>query len=139
MRSSYTKLYIHFIWGTWKRTTLIDKNLDPVLYRLITDRLIEHKCQLMEIGGTEDHIHILVRMHPSESVSGLAKSVKGYSSYTISNLIQPGSFFKWQGGYGAISVTPRDIAALSSYIAKQKEHHSNNGLKKQFEIDGINC
>ena len=138
MRSSYSKLYVHFIWGTWKRTTLININLEPVLYRLINDRIIEHKCQLIEIGGTEDHIHVLVRMHPSESVSGLVKSVKGYTSYTISNLIQPGSFFKWQGGYGAITVSPKDISILTTYIANQKLHHSNKDLVYQWEINEIN-
>ena len=138
MRSSYTKLYFHFIWGTWNRTRLIDENLENVLYRLIRDRLLEHKCQLMEIGGTEDHIHLLVKLHPSESIAGLVKSLKGYTSYTISNQIQPGSFFRWQGGYGAITVTPRDINKLSSYIANQKKHHSNKELIQQWEVDGIN-
>ncbi|MCK5644805.1 MAG: IS200/IS605 family transposase [Gammaproteobacteria bacterium] len=137
MRSSYTKIYIHFIWATWKRQNIIDADLEPILFKLISDRIHEHKCQLLKIGGTEDHIHLLVDMHPSTCVSNLVKSIKGFSSYSISNKIRPGSFFKWQGGYGAMTVSQNDISILSKYIANQKTHHSQKSIDSRWEIGGV--
>ena len=109
----------------------------PVGFKLISDRIHEHKCQLLKIGGTEDHIHLLVDMHPSTCVSNLVKSIKGFSSYSISNKIRPGSFFKWQGGYGAMTVSQNDISILSKYIANQKTHHSQKSIDSRWEIGGV--
>ena len=134
MRSSYTKLYVHFIWSTWNRYNLIDTDLEPILFRLITDKLLEHKCQMLKVGCTEDHIHILVEMHPTVCVSILTKALKGYTSFIISNHTRPEIFFRWQGGYGAITVSPSAIKSLSLYIANQKEHHMNNVLDYQWEL-----
>jgi len=134
MRSSYTYLYTHFIWSTWKRLDLIDPEYEHILYQLITEKITEHKCQLISIGGTEDHIHVLVNINPVISVSKLIKEVKGYSSYAMGNLVNPGSPFKWQGGYGALSVSPGAVSRISKYIKDQKMHHQDETIILKWEL-----
>ncbi len=134
MRSTYTYLYTHFIWTTWKRQEFIDPDLEPILYQLIAEKIDENKCQLIKIGGTQDHIHVLINVNPVVSVSSLVKSIKGYSSFTIANKIRPGSLFKWQGGYGALSVAPGSISTISRYIANQKAHHKEDSINRYWEL-----
>ncbi len=135
MRSSYTQLYIHLIWATWKRQNLIDGELEPILYRLISDILIEHKCKLIKIGGTANHIHLLVEIHPSKCVSNLVKCIKGFSSFSVSNQIRPDSFFKWQGGYAAITLSPHAVPILEKYIVNQKERHDGKSIDQRWELN----
>jgi len=46
------------------------------------------KCHLYQIGGVEDHIHIIVDVHPTNSISDLIKDIKLSSTEFIkSNLI----------------------------------------------------
>jgi putative transposase len=33
--------------------------------------------------------------------------------------------FKWQAGYGALTVGERSLEIVMEYVAKQKEHHKN--------------
>ena len=80
MRSSYLRLYIHFVWSTYKRQDLIDEDLEQILKRLIEDKIIEYKSNLLAFGNTKDHIHLLVKIHPAVSISNLVKEIKGYSS-----------------------------------------------------------
>ena len=103
MRTTFTYLYTHLFWSTWKRQDLIYPEIEPILYRLITKKVIEKNCQLIKIGrGTENHIHGLININPVINISNLIKEIKGYSSFTIANSVCPGTFFNWQSGYGAL-------------------------------------
>ncbi|NQS90991.1 MAG: IS200/IS605 family transposase [Chloroflexi bacterium] len=134
MRSTYQQLYYHFVWGTYRRQELIDEEIKNDLKRLIYDKILENKSELLCFGCTSDHVHLLVRLHPSVSVSRVAGEVKGYSSFVIANLIHPDSGFRWQGGYGVLTVSARDIPWLIKYIENQKEHHKNNNIDQYWEL-----
>jgi len=128
MGSSYHQPYYHLVWSTYRRHQLINAGMEHDLKRLIKDKIIEHKSELLSFGCTMDHVHLLIRLHPAVSVSGIVGEVKGYSSYTLANQINPESGFRWQGGFGALTVSKRDLPRLITYIDKQKEHHDQNNI-----------
>ena len=134
MGSSYHQLFYHFVWGTYKRHELIDEEIEKVIKRLIRDKIEEKKSELLSIGCTYDHVHLLVRLHPAVSVSEIIGEIKGYSSYVISNQIYPDSGFRWQGGFGAISVSTKELSRLIEYIENQKEHHKHNNQNQNWEL-----
>jgi|GEM_PF-3454082 len=41
--------------------------------------------------------------------------------------------FKWQKGYGALSVGERSLETVKEYVAKQKEHHRENRIIDVYE------
>ncbi len=125
MRSPYTQLYVHLIWATWKRKPLITESIKPQLYAAIAAKCRQLQCEPVAIGGTDDHIHLLVRLHTTVSIAQLVKEVKGSSSHLMTHEITPLMFFKWQGGYQAFTVRKSEISNLESYIAKQDEHHKD--------------
>jgi len=125
MSSTYLSVFIHFVWSTYKRQKLIDDDLESIIKGLFMDKIIEHKCKLIAFGCSKDHIHLLVSIHPLVCISSLVKEVKGYSSYMISNKIRAGSNFRWQGGYGAMSVSQADLPFVKAYIRNQKKHHGS--------------
>ncbi|MHC5721915.1 MAG: IS200/IS605 family transposase, partial [Nostoc sp.] len=81
------------------------------------------KCTVIAIGGIEDHVHLLTGFPPTISVCELAKQIKGSSSHFITHEIQPGEFFKWQGSYGAFTVSYDAIDNIANYIRNQATHH----------------
>jgi len=133
MGASYHQLYYHLVWSTYRRHELINLEMENDLKRLIQDKIIEHKSELLCFGCTTDHIHLLVRLHPAVSVSGIVGEVKGYSSYTLANQIYPDSGFRWQGGFGAVSVSETDLPRLAQYIKNQKDHHDQNNIDRKWE------
>lgn len=134
MVSAYHQLYYHLIWGTYKRQKMIDERIEKDLKRIINDKVNEKKSELLCFGCTEDHVHLLVRLHPAVSVSEIIGEVKGYTSYVIANQIHPESVFRWQGGFGALSVSRKDVSRLSRYIENQKEHHRYDNLDINWEL-----
>ena len=89
MVSAFHQLYYHFIWRTYNRISLINERIEKDLKKLIKDMIIEKNSELLCFGCTDDHVHLLVRLHPAVSVSEIIGEVKGYSPYVISNQIQP--------------------------------------------------
>jgi len=134
MRASYSRIYIHLIWSTWDHLDLIDDKLEPILYNYISKKCRQQNGILLQIGGTSNHVHLLVKLLPAINIGQLVKNIKGSSSHYIAQIIRPDSFFKWQGGYGAISVSPAHLSKISMYIAVQKEHHQINTCIKDWEF-----
>jgi REP element-mobilizing transposase RayT len=91
--------------------------------------------ELIEIGGVEDHIHVLVQLPAPVSVSELMKQIKGASSHLVTHEVSGGGNFKWQGAYAAFSVSETDLPAVRAYIRNQKKHHAQRTLRTELEID----
>ena len=89
---------------------------------------------MVAIGGMPDHVHLLVRLHPTVAVADLVKLVKGASSHLMTHQITPGEFFKWQGAYGAFTLSKQAVPATKEYIEQQKAHHAQGDLWQEWEL-----
>jgi putative transposase len=133
MRAPFTQLYLHCVWGTWDRLPLITPENEQAIYASIRSKCQELKCEVLALGGVTDHIHLFVRFPSTISVAELVKEVKGVSSHLVTHQIDVGEFFKWQGAYGAFTVSKDLAAKVKTYVEQQKEHHAENTLFPEWE------
>jgi len=133
MPSPFTQTYVHLVWATWNRTPLITAEIEPRLFAAVAAKCIELKCVCVAVGGVQDHIHVLVRFAPKISISTLVGEIKGSTSHMINHEILAPESFRWQGSYGAFTVSRRSIPQVSTYILNQKEHHRDHKLIAEFE------
>jgi REP element-mobilizing transposase RayT len=91
------------------------------------------KAEVLALGGIADHIHLLVEIPSTLSLAALVKQIKGSSSHLITQKMQPGTFFKWQGSYGAFSVSQHEVPMIIHYIDRQEQHHRDNTLIPEYE------
>jgi putative transposase len=71
--------------------------------------------------------------HPKIAVAQLVGQIKGASSHTVTHTIRPDQFFKWQGSYGAFTISQRSIAQVCGSIQHQKKHHAERTLINTLE------
>jgi REP element-mobilizing transposase RayT len=133
MRSNFTQLYLHYVWATWDRLRLITPDIQQIVYAAIVQQAKNLGCPVIAVGGIADHVHLLVGFLPTLTVSELLKQVKGSSSHFITNEIKPGEFFKWQGAYGAFTVSQGDRGQVAGYIENQAAHHQKQSIINQWE------
>ena len=133
MRDPYTQLYVHLVWATWDRFPLITPAIEPRIYAAIATKCRQFKCEPVAIGGIEDHVHLLTRLHTTTTIATLVKEVKGASSHLVTHEITPKDFFKWQGAYGAFTLRKNDVPQVEAYILNQKQHHADNTLYDEWE------
>ena len=130
---NYSALYVHLVWATWKREPLIVPRLEKDLYRGIQAEVRRYGCTVLALGGTGDHVHLLVEMTPSLAPSRLAQVVKGSSSHLANHELESEGLFRWQEGYGAFTVSRWDIPRIAAYIQDQKHHHQEGTLLPDLE------
>ena len=134
MREPYTQLYVHLVWATWDRLPMLDRQLQPRLYACIRAECEKLGAKLIAIGGVADHLHVLVRIPPTLAISTLAKQVKGASSHLVNQVVKPADTFKWQGGYGAFTVSKSAVPTVRAYIQNQEQHHREGTTDKDYEL-----
>ena len=133
MRRNKLALFLHLVWATWDRMPLITPNIERRLYRNIESEAQKLGCTVLALNGTEDHIHLLVTIPATTTIANLLKQVKGVSSHFVNETLKPPTQFKWQGGYGAFTVSRWDVEKIKEYIRRQKEHHRTGDLVPEIE------
>ena len=89
--------------------------------------------EVIAIGGVEDHVHLLVRMPATLAPAVLAKQLKGVTSHHLNRGSGNRPVFRWQGGYGAFSVSRQHVERIRQYVLNQAEHHHGGRLADYLE------
>jgi len=87
------------------------------------------KIETLAIGGTSDHIHLLIALPVDRRLSETIRDLKANSSRWMS---ENGPRFSWQEGYGAFSVSPSQAPVVKQYIRNQDEHHKKRSFEEEF-------
>ncbi len=117
------RLFYHFVWGTKERAPLIQPAWEVPLHKVICAKATEMGAVVHAIGGTEDHVHLVVCVPPSIALSAFVGQVKGSSSHFANHeLALPGSF-AWQAEYGVVSFGAKQLATVARYARNQRQHH----------------
>ena len=133
MREPWTQLYVHLVWACWDRLPLLSKEIEQSIYACIQEECFRLRCESIAIGGTEDHVHLLTRFPTTITIADLTKQVKGSSSHLITHRLAHREPFKWQGAYGAFTVSRAEVPRVRAYILNQKQHHREGTLDEDFE------
>ncbi len=132
MSHSHTLLYVHCIFATKERRNSITAEIQPRLYKYIAAIVTENDTALMAIGGTGNHVHLLLKLHPSKSLADLMRLVKTNSSKWIHETFPSAHAFGWQRGYCAFSVSASIIKDVQRYIDRQEEHHRVQTFEEEY-------
>ena len=131
MPHTYTNLLSHIVFSTKDRFPFITPTIKPRLYEYMggTIRGIGGVC--LEIGGIEDHVHMLVKLKPKLSVSDFLRELKpNVTNWARRELVAK---FEWQNGFGAFSVGESQVSSVRAYIQNQVEHHKKVSFEEEFK------
>jgi putative transposase len=132
MPSTHANLLYHLVFSTKSRIPLITPNSQDELYRYIGGIIRGEGGIMLEIGGIENHIHILTKIKPSTAVSEITARIKGNSSKWMNENKMKMRKFGWQEGYGAFSVSESQVPVLTNYIRSQEEHHHKQTFQEEY-------
>jgi REP element-mobilizing transposase RayT len=130
---AYWRLFYHFVWTTKDRRPLITPRIQQPLYRAIGSKAVDLGGIVHAIGGTEDHVHLVVSVPPKMSLSTFIGQVKGSSSHFINHEIRPEFSFAWQSEYGVLSFGERSLGRVVQYVHLQMQHHEQHTLIERLE------
>ncbi len=132
MPQSLSRLYIHLIFSTKDRQLLLKDAIRDELHNVMGAILRDAGCPPILINSVDDHIHALYLLSRTESVAAVVNTLKSTSSKWIHDKFIPLADFHWQHGYGAFSVSPSNVKAVTEYIANQAEHHRTRSFQEEY-------
>jgi putative transposase len=130
MPSTYLSLHFHLVFGT--------KNREPTIRDAWRERLHEYLGGIIRglggfpegVGGTADHVHLLVGLKATHCLADVMRELKKASSAWVHQEIGEG--FAWQEGYSAFTVSATAREAVKKYIANQEEHHQVKSFREEL-------
>jgi len=129
---TFTNLLTHVIFSTKDRAPAILPGLKGKLHAYMGGIVRELDGKATIINGTEDHVHLLLWMPPTLSVSETMRVLKTNSSRWLNRECRGKSSFAWQAGYGAFSVSQSNAQAVVKYIQTQEQHHRRVSFQEEF-------
>ncbi|MCA9267480.1 MAG: IS200/IS605 family transposase [Planctomycetales bacterium] len=122
MANTYTSLSYHIIFSTKFRKRRITTFREE-LYRVIGGIARNQSGTLLEIGGVEDHVHMLIGVPPKFAVADMVRTIKANSAKWVNERSDVKVKFNWQTGYSAFTVSQSNCDAVARYIQNQQSHH----------------
>jgi len=134
-RNYYSEINLHLTWHTKESTPLLTPRVEPVVHRLVRERIVETEGVFVhEIGGTENHVHVAISIAPTILISDFVGQLKGATSHEANRLLGTGGkVLQWQTGYGVVSFGTKDLGWVVEYIRRQREHHARASVSDRLE------
>jgi REP element-mobilizing transposase RayT len=130
MSSTYLALYYHLIFSTAERQSSIEPEWRPRLHEYLGGTVNQLGGQSLGVGGTNDHVHLIVQLHATHCLADFMRELKKASSSWVRGEIPCGSF-AWQKGYAALTVSASIVPKVQSYIEGQENHHRKIGFREE--------
>ena len=80
MGQSLVKNYVHLVFSTKHRQSLIKEFIEDELYSYLGGICKALKCSPIKIGGYSDHVHILCLLSKKIALMKLLEEIKSHSS-----------------------------------------------------------
>jgi len=132
MANTYTSLHYHIVFSTKNRERWIMPDIEQRIWAYLGGIAKDNKMQPIQIGGIEDHVHMLFGAPATLAPSKIAQVIKGGSSAWIHETFPAMRGFAWQDGYGAFTVSMSSVPDVAAYIRSQREHHRMKTFQEEY-------
>ena len=126
---------VHLVFVTKYRRGVFTKEILERLKVIFTETCLQMDCELIEFGGEDDHVHVMVNVHPKLAIANMVGKLKGKSSYMLRREYSEhikhmlwGKHF-WSPSYCVVSVGGASLEVVKQYIESQRVPPSEKAVK----------
>jgi REP-associated tyrosine transposase len=116
-------LIYHLVWCPKRRKPILTGQLKDRLIQLVEQKCAEKGWDIIEFAVQPDHVHLFVRVWPSDSVAEIVKELKGFTSFSLRQEFKP-IVSKlpslWTRSYFAATAGNVSAETIQRYIEAQK-------------------
>lgn len=130
--SACSDLTYHIVFSTKDVVPALSKTRREDLYRYLWGVIRTRGSHLYQAGAVDDHVHLLVGLHPSVALAELVTEMKETSALWIRRWRVFPAFADWQKGYGAFSIAAEARPELNRHIKHQELHHRSTDFVSEM-------
>src|SRR5271166_5712458 len=132
MAHTYHQHLYHLVWSTKEREQLILPEYKERIFQFLGGAFKNADCNIFQVGGMPDHVHILLGIPPKYAVSEIIRDVKVCSSKWIAHTFPQCRNFSWQEGFGSFTVSASQKDNVFQYIVNQEHYHKTRTFREEF-------
>ena len=132
MSHTYTNILIHAVFSTKGRQPWLQADIREEVFRYLGGAVNALEGQSLLVSGPGDHVHMLFVQPRVLSIATLMEKVKANSSGWVKEHWPNHSYFGWQAGYAAFSVSRSHVEQVKRYIRNQQEHHRKVSFQEEL-------
>ena len=129
---SYVRLLYHVVIRTKASQVVLSLEHSDELYRYIWGIIKNKNSVLYRVNGMEDHVHILLSLHPTIALSDFMREMKAETSKMLKRTAGFEQFTAWSEGYAALTYSLKDKEMIINYIKNQREHHKTISFRDEY-------
>jgi len=133
---SFNSCLMHCVFSVKERRPLLTVSIRERLWPYLGGIARENDLKALAIGGVADHVHLLLSLPATISISKAMQLLKGNSSKWLRETFPElrRHDFAWQGGFGAFSIGVSGMEDTVHYINTQEEHHRKKSFREELEV-----
>ncbi len=131
MSQSYICSHYHLVFSIKNRAPAITPEIEPRLWEYLGGLVGGIGGTPIQIGGVEDHVHMLVTLRQEPALSTMLRDIKAGSSGWVHDEF-PTHVTLVAEWIRRIGVRHSNIDKVKAYIAKQKEHHKKMSFEDEL-------
>jgi putative transposase len=132
MSKNRFKIFYQIVLVTHLNKPLITDKIKSILFDYLEIKSKSMDCDVFTLGGTTDHIHVLMTIPPKLSVEEVIENLKSSSiNYINKNL--KNTDFGWETGFFLMTVSPNDLERVESQIDSQIVFHLEKSCEEELK------
>ena len=131
---AYSEINLHITWHVKDNNPILTDHVEAQTHRYLRGQTVGTRGVFFhEIGGTDDHVHLVVSVSPALPISEWIVRLKGGSSLFVNSEIVNRKVLDWQGGYGVVSFGTKDLPWVLEYVRNQRRRHAAGETFERLE------
>ena len=135
MANTFSQIYLHLIFAVKGREAMLFPGVRQRVHSYMGGIIRDCGHIPIAIGGTDNHVHILIGYNINQPVPDLVKEVKVSTTNFINNNRLIAFKFAWQRGYACFSYSNSHVETVRQYVENQVEHHKGMTLEEEMIRD----
>ncbi len=131
---SYIRIWLHCVWTTNKRIPYLNDEIRNEIIMHISNNAKLKDIYIDHINGYHDHLHALISLGKTQTISGVMQNIKGESSFWINKNKLTRLKFGWEDDFYCVSIGMSQLDVLRNYIRNQAQHHQNITIQEELDL-----
>jgi len=131
---AYAEINLHLTWHVKNDQPVLTDMIEAQTHRFLRGRVFDTRGAIFhEVGGTDDHVHLVVSIQPDVLISDFVGKLKGSCSHFINSEIANRKVLAWQNGYGVVVFGTDHLPWVTEYVRSQRKRHKEGGTFDRLE------
>lgn len=132
MENTFISCLMHVVFGTMGQRSYLLPDIRSQLVSYLSAIAKSRGTRLITLGGTENHVHLLLAIPARLSIESAVLPLKEASQTWLRQHFDNCKGFTWQKGFAAYSISRSQLESTMRFIQNHQQHHLHKSFREEY-------